>query len=102
MTDSHSETSASTRLKALIDSGALGDKAPGFDPAAAPLGVDDEAGGARPNPEIPPERADGSPNAVTPELAPHGRAPRAPAGMAVLVGVLAAAMLGLAYLLFLR
>lgn len=100
MTDGRSDTSASARLKGLIDSGALGDKAPGFDPAAAPLGVDDEAGGARPRPDIPGERAGRASNAVTPELTPDGRAPRASAGLAVLVGMFAAAMLGLAYLLF--
>ena len=33
------------RLRADIDSGKTGDKSPGLDPAAAPLGTDDEAAG---------------------------------------------------------
>jgi len=36
------------RLRADIDSGLTGDKVPGSDPAAAPLGTDAEAGGAPP------------------------------------------------------
>ena len=34
-----------SRLRADIDSGRTGDKTPGHDPAAAPLGTDDEAAG---------------------------------------------------------
>jgi hypothetical protein len=34
-----------SRLRADIDSGKTGDKTPGLDPAAAPLGTDDEAAG---------------------------------------------------------
>ena len=34
-----------SRLRADIDSGKTGDKSPGHDPAAAPLGTDDEAAG---------------------------------------------------------
>jgi hypothetical protein len=33
------------RLQAAIDGGRTGDKVPGFDPAAAPLSTDEEAGG---------------------------------------------------------
>jgi hypothetical protein len=36
------------QLKADINAGATADKVPGFDPAAAPLGTDEEAGGAGP------------------------------------------------------
>src|SRR5690242_19512883 len=39
---------AATRRKAAIDRGLTGDKVPGFDPAAAPLGTDAEAAGAPP------------------------------------------------------
>src|SRR3954447_18154762 len=39
---------AATRRKAAIDRGLTGDKGPGFDPAAAPLGTDAEAAGAPP------------------------------------------------------
>jgi hypothetical protein len=38
-------SAAGTRLKAAIDSGRTGDKVPGFDPAAAPLGTDEKAAG---------------------------------------------------------
>lgn len=40
------------QVRHRIDSGATGDKVAGSDPAAAPLGTDDEAGGApsRPSP----------------------------------------------------
>ncbi len=34
------------QVRHRIDSGATGDKVAGSDPAAAPLGTDDEAGGA--------------------------------------------------------
>jgi hypothetical protein len=34
------------RRKAAIDRGLTADKVPGYDPGAAPLGTDDEAGGA--------------------------------------------------------
>jgi hypothetical protein len=36
------------QLRSKIDSGQAGDKIPWSDPAAAPLGTDDEAGGAPP------------------------------------------------------
>ena len=39
---------AASRRKAEIDRGLTEDKVPGFDPAAAPLGTDDEAAGAPP------------------------------------------------------
>ncbi|MEA2976058.1 MAG: hypothetical protein QOF19_1578 [Alphaproteobacteria bacterium] len=38
---------APDRLRRDIDSGRTGDKVPVIDPAAAPLGTDDEAGGTR-------------------------------------------------------
>jgi hypothetical protein len=37
------------RLRAAIDSGQTGDKVAGSDPAAAPLGTDEEASGAAPS-----------------------------------------------------
>ena len=40
------------RLRDSIDKGLSGDKVPAADPAAAPLGTDDEAAGTRPPPEI--------------------------------------------------
>lgn len=42
----------SAQLQADIDAGVTGDKVSGFDPAAAPLGTDEEAGGTPPTPEI--------------------------------------------------
>lgn len=39
------------QLRADIDRGATGEKTPGTDPAAAPLGTDAEAGGAPPTPQ---------------------------------------------------
>jgi hypothetical protein len=39
------------RLRAEIDTGRTGDKVAGSDPAAAPLGTDDEAAGTPPRPE---------------------------------------------------
>ena len=41
--------STSAQLKNDIDSGRTGDKVPQFDPAAAPLGTDDEAAGTPPS-----------------------------------------------------
>lgn len=38
------------RLRDAIDKGLTGDKIPAADPAAAPLGTDDEAAGTRPPP----------------------------------------------------
>jgi hypothetical protein len=39
------------QLRKEIDRGQTADKTPGVDPAAAPLGTDDEAGGRPPSPE---------------------------------------------------
>jgi hypothetical protein len=44
----NSGPATATRRKAAIDRGLTGDKVPGFDPAAAPLGTDAEAAGAPP------------------------------------------------------
>ncbi|WP_448206666.1 hypothetical protein [Azospirillum sp. sgz302134] len=43
---------AAQRLRDATDKGLSGDKVPAADPAAAPLGTDDEAAGTRPPPEI--------------------------------------------------
>src|SRR5690606_38234927 len=43
--------STSAQLKHDINSGLTGDKVNYFDPAAAPLGTDEEAGGSPPTPE---------------------------------------------------
>lgn len=44
----HADPPTAERLRRDIDSGETGEKVPYPDPAAAPLGADDEAGGAPP------------------------------------------------------
>jgi len=91
------------QLRADIDSGRTGDKVGGFDPAAAPLCSDDEAGGAQNNPELialvralecakapRPSRRE---NGATPELAPDGRGVKTPYLWPIAAGVLGAAVL---------
>ena len=93
------------QLRDDIDSGRTGDKIGGFDPAASPLGTDDEAAGVRHDPELVEamrlqERSDqptGRQNAATPEMQPDGRPPRpsylAPALLGVAAAVVLAALL---------
>jgi hypothetical protein len=50
----NSGPAAAARRKAAIDRGLTGDKVPGFDPGAAPLGTDAEAAGAPPDVVEPP------------------------------------------------
>lgn len=47
-----STTATVAQLKRDIDSGGTGDKVAMLDPAASPLGTDDEAAGAPPSPEL--------------------------------------------------
>ena len=97
------------QIKGDIDSGATGDKAPGFDPGAAPLGSDEEAAGPMVSPAVEArertrERAgrpqEKHPNAAEPGLAPDARQP--PQGgrmtVAALIGVAAGVGLALIYL----
>ncbi|MDQ2101844.1 hypothetical protein [Azospirillum isscasi] len=58
------------RLRDSIDRGLTGDKIPAADPAAAPLGTDDEAAGTRP----PPSPAGSIDRAPTDARAPSGHA----------------------------
>jgi hypothetical protein len=83
------------QLRGDIDEGKTGDKVPGFDPAAAPLGTDDEAGGATTPPGLAADerrqaasqgQAVERPNAAAPELAPVGGGVR-PRPLGLLVGV---------------
>jgi len=67
------------QLRGDINSGKTGDKTPGFDPAAAPMETDAEAGGAAPTPEeVAQARANerrgiaGRRNAAAPEKTPDG------------------------------
>jgi hypothetical protein len=97
------------QLKADIDSGLTGDKVGGFDPSAAPLGTDEEAGGAPHDPELiarmrAQERMAPKPSttahAATPELQPDARIGRRTAlAVPILVGVLAAAALAVLFVL---
>lgn len=49
MTADQPSATGPTRLRDRTDRGLAGDKVPAPDPAAAPLGTDDEAAGARPD-----------------------------------------------------
>lgn len=76
-------------LREDIDRGLTGDKVPGSDPAAAPLGTDAEAGGTPPTPaEI---ALDARSRSVRPHGAAPGRARRGGwlAGIALVVLILA-------------
>lgn len=102
--------STTAQLKHDIDSGRTGDKAPGFDPAASPLGTDDEAGGTPPSPEVieharqMERKADASvrPNSAEPALQPNARMHRSvpilPIVIGIVVALVVAAMLGAALL----
>ncbi len=46
----HSDKATTDQLRNDIDAGRTGDKVPFGDPAAAPLGTDEEAAGASPDP----------------------------------------------------
>ena len=89
-TDQRKTQPTSAQLRHDIDRGATGDKTPALDPAAAPLGTDEEAGGA---PPTPPEIADamtaerrdlsGERNAVAPEITPDGERSSSKGGLGV-------------------
>lgn len=96
------------QLKADIDGGRTGDKTAGFDPGAAPLGTDEEAGGHATSPDMAAlARAQESTgrarraaaNAAEPDLAPDARLGRQP-GMflAAVAGVGIGGLLGLLFL----
>jgi hypothetical protein len=102
MTGPAFQSSTSEQLRDDIDSGRTGDKAPGFDPAAAPMNADAEAGGAAPTAaEIAQarlaERRPGPkrPNAAEPALTPDGSLGHRHVWLGALAGVAAAALLGL-------
>lgn len=69
----------SAQLRGDINSGKTGDKTPGFDPAAAPMETDAEAGGTPPTAEeVAQARAqerrgiEGKRNSAAPEKTPDG------------------------------
>jgi hypothetical protein len=96
----------SAQLQHDIDTGRTGDKVGGFDPAAAPLGTDEEAAGEALSPEEiarsrVQERAawdTARANAATPELAPDGRI-RGQSGLVIAAAAGAGAGIVLALLL---
>jgi hypothetical protein len=71
----HNPTTNMSQLRAEIDSGKTGDKVPFPDPAAAPLGTDDEAGGAPPRPEAIAAAAARETSRNTPKDAPDHTGP---------------------------
>lgn len=94
----------SAQLRDDINSGRTGDKVAGFDPAAAPLGTDDEAGGTPPSAEqIAHARevetrhaADGrKANASEPAMTPDGVVSRFPGGLIWTIGLLALLVLAI-------
>ncbi|WP_374469248.1 hypothetical protein [Phenylobacterium sp.] len=98
--------STTAQLRDDIQSGRTGDKVAGFDPAASPLGTDDEAAGTPPSPEVVDharrqERVgrptSASSNAATPDLQPDARmADRKGMLIGVAAGIGAAAALAIA------
>ena len=95
------------QLKGDIDAGRTGDKIAGFDPAASPLGTDEEAGGVRPEPALVAAdraRVHAAPsnvrtNAATPELAPNARLARQGYVLPAVLGILLALALAAGLLL---
>lgn len=99
-----SDTQGATpeQLRHDIDTGRTGDKVGGFDPAAAPLGADAEAGGHPTSPQTlardrRQERSgaprSGHANAAEPDLQPNARLPRQNYTVPILAGVGIAAVL---------
>ena len=106
--DRRRAASGPARLRAAIDSSRTRDKVPGFDPAAAPLGTDEESAGT-PSPLPGDDQAQAGPSPGSAELAadPSGTAragyrmqdrmilPAILIGLGLLgIGVAAAALLG--------
>lgn len=98
------------QLRGDIDAGRTGDKVGGFDPAAAPLGADEEAAGTTLDPgtlaEVralelakAPPRPSTRQNSATPELTPDGCGVRTAYVWPIVAGVLAAGVLAAAMLL---
>ena len=96
-------TDNTAQLKGDIDSGRTGDKVGGFDPGAAPLGTDAEAGGTPPTAqEVAMARKDEQAtagngarrNAAEPELQPNASYSHSSMGWGVAVGAGAAVAMG--------
>ncbi|HYD31074.1 MAG TPA: hypothetical protein VEB64_09505 [Azospirillaceae bacterium] len=79
--------SQAARLRADIDSGRTGDKIPAIDPAASPLGTDDEAAGQI-NPNLAPPHT--PPTQAAPEIPPgRGAGFSVPASRGLMVALAA-------------
>jgi hypothetical protein len=99
------------QLRGDIDAGRTGDKVGGLDPAAAPLGTDEEAAGVTLDAETLAEvraqalanarRPSTRENSATPELTPDGCGVRTSYAWPIAAGVLAAGVLAGAVLLLL-
>ena len=106
--DRSQETSNPAQLQHDINSGRTGDKVAGFDPAAAPLGTDEEAGGSRNDPQVihqarlterEGKSSSGTRNAATPALQPDANLPHRPFMTPLLVGGAIAAVLVIAMII---
>lgn len=91
------------QLHGDINKGRTGDKVAGFDPAAAPLGTDEEAAGTPPSPaevrrarrqEHKPD-ADPAPNAANPDQTPTGSSGSEINLMPIVTGIILLAVLAL-------
>lgn len=94
-----------SQLRRDIDKGKTGDKVAGTDPAAAPLGTDDEAAGTSPVVEGATARPgrdrhpDPAPNAANPEQTPDGR-PRKDGAKGAIIMILIGIALVVFWLIF--
>lgn len=92
MTPSDKKPDNVTQLRGDINRGETGDKVAGNDPAAAPLGTDEEAAGTPPSgAEVAAARqaerkpgADPAPNAANPDQTPTGRSGSSMSGTPVI------------------
>lgn len=92
------DAGASLRERAAIDAGHTGDKAPGLDPAMAPLGTDDEAAGTRPQESITPApNPSATKNSPSPTIAPTGQESE---NRAMMIGIAAGVILLVAAIAF--
>ncbi|WP_157089246.1 hypothetical protein [Oceanibaculum pacificum] len=94
------DTPTAEQLRHRIDKGATGDKVPAHDPAAAPLGTDDEAAGAPPTKEEL-QAAHRDRPTVSERAVIAADSPKRPSHMPLLLGAVATLLALLAWLFFL-
>jgi hypothetical protein len=85
--------STSAQLRDDIDSGRTGDKVPWSDPAAAPLGTDEEAAGTPPSPADVEAARMAERRSVRADTLARGAGPRPPGLLAPVLSVLAVMVL---------